>query len=557
MIALTAVIVLHLARVQLVDYATYRESADEQRLRIIAVGDGARGSIYDRNGHLLAGNGVRYAIEAAPAYVTDPATAAAALSPVLERPAEELEELLEGDGLWVQVAAQVSKETGERVAELGLLGITVRPAWIREYPEGDLAAHVLGFCTMEITGYYGVEGYYDAVLRPPQVERTPVPVDTANEEVPWAVEPMVLPAPATSLELTIDRTVQALAEEELMRSVLQFQAKGGTIIVMDPDTFEILAMTSLPSYDPNHYTDYYGWGEPPFSDPAVSQQYEPGSIFKVFTIAAALDSRMVSTGSVYNDTGRIEVGGREIRNSLGRALGEQTVADIMIKSLNVGAAWLTTQMGPDVFYRYVRAFGFGSPTGVDLAAEAWGQVWLPQDVENWHDSNLGTNAFGQGLAVTPLQLATALATIANDGVRLQPRIVARQMLADGESVSTEPVFQARVISPETAQTVTALMVRTIEESVVNARADGYRVAGKTGTAEIPVPGGYDPNGSIATFGGFGPVPDPQFVILVKLDRPATSEWAFQTAAISFGRLAEELFRLSGIPAQQLGVAEAL
>jgi cell division protein FtsI/penicillin-binding protein 2 len=555
MAALALVIVVHLARIQVADHGDYVDDAREQRVRTVVMADAPRGAIYDRNGHMLAGNGVRYAVEAAPAYVADPLAVAEQVAPILERPVAEIEALLEGDGLWVQLAAQVSKQAGEQIAELGLLGIYVRPTWVREYPEGDLAAHMLGFCTVEITGYYGVEGYYDTLLRPETVtwER---PVDTANEQIPWAVKPFVMPDPAASLVLTIDRTMQALVEQELMRSTIEFGAQGGTIIVMDPNTFEILAMASLPSYDPNHYTDYYEWGEPPFADPAVSQQYEPGSIFKLITIAAALDSRLVWTGSTYNDTGRIEVGGREIRNSLGRVPGEQTVADIMIKSLNVGAAWLSTQMGPDVFYRYVRAFGFGSPTGVDLAGEAWGTVWLPQDVENWHDSNLGTNAFGQGLAVTPLQLATALATIANDGVRLRPRIVAQQTGPDGQVISSEPAFEARVISPETADTVTKLMVRTIEESVTNARVNGYRVAGKTGTAQIPVPGGYDPSGTIATFGGFGPLPDPQLVILIKLDRPSTSEWAFQTAATSFGRLAEQLFVLQGIPPQELAIAEA-
>jgi len=549
------VIVVHLVRVQVVDHDDYEEWAHDQRVRLVVMADAPRGAIYDRDGNMLAGNGVRYAIEAAPAYVSDPLAVAEQVAPILEQPVKEIRDLLEGDGLWVQLAAQVSKEAGEQVAELGLLGITVRPTWVREYPEGDLAAHVLGFCTVEITGYYGVEGFYDTTLRPQPVEWEG-PVDTANEQIPWAVAPIVLPDPATSLVLTIDRTMQAFAEQELMRSILQFDAQGGTIIVMAPDTFEILALASLPSYDPNNYADYYAWGEPPFAAPAVSEQYEPGSIFKVITIAAALDSGLVWQGSVYNDTGRIEVGGREIRNSLGRVAGEQTVADIMIKSLNVGAAWLSTQMGPDVYYRYVRAFGFGSATGVDLAGEAWGQLWLPQDVENWHDSNLGTNAFGQGLAVTPLQMATAVATLANDGIRLRPRIVAQQIQPDGEVITFQPAFEARVISPQTADIVSELMARTVEESVRDALVEGYRVAGKTGTAQIPVPGGYDPNETIVTFVGFGPVPDPEVVILVKLDRPGTSQWAFNTAAVSFSRLAGRLFGLLGIPPQQLSVAEA-
>ena len=250
MAALTLVIVVHLARVQVADHSDYADDAKEQRVRSIVMADAPRGAIYDRNANMLAGNGVRYTVEAAPAYVADPLAVAEQVAPILEQPVDEIEALLEGDGLWVQLAAQVSKQAGEQIAELGLLGIYVRPTWVREYPEGDLAAHLLGFCTVEITGYYGVEGYYDTMLRPETVAWKG-PVDTANEQVPWAVEPIVMPDPATSLVLTIDRTMQAIVEQELMRSILQFGAQGGTIIVMDPDTFEILAMASLPSYDPN------------------------------------------------------------------------------------------------------------------------------------------------------------------------------------------------------------------------------------------------------------------------------------------------------------------
>jgi len=338
--------------------------------------------------------------------------------------------------------------------------------------------------------------------------------------------------------------------------VQEYQAEGGTIIVMDPRTFEILALASLPDYDPGRYTDFFSQNPLPFEDPAVSQQYEPGSVFKVLTVAAALDAGLVTPETIYYDSGWIEVGGQMIQNASHAAYGERTVADVLIESLNVGAAWLSTQMGPDVFYRYVRAFGIGRPTGVDLAGEISGQLWLPDDYEHWHDSNLGTNAFGQGVAVTPLQMIAAVATVANDGARLRPRIVAQRVEPDGTVSTLQPVVEAQVISPQTARTLTEVMVRVVEEGVAQARVEGYRVAGKTGTAQIPIPGGYDKEGTIASFVGFGPVPDPQLIILVKLDRPKTSSWASQTAAPAFRRLAARLFVVLGIPPDGVAVAEA-
>jgi cell division protein FtsI/penicillin-binding protein 2 len=214
------------------------------------------------------------------------------------------------------------------------------------------------------------------------------------------------------------------------------------------------------------------------------------------------------------------------------------------------------QMERDTFYRYLQAFGIGRSTGVDLAGEVDGQLWLPDDIEEWHDSNLGTNSFGQGLATTPLQVIVAAATVANDGTRLRPHIVDRHVAFDGTVSVFQPVEEAQVISPETARTVTDIMVRVVEEGVPQSRVMGYRVAGKTGTAQIPIAGGYDPEGSIVSFVGFGPVPDPQFVVLVRLDRPQTSPWASQTAALSFQRIAQRLFVILGIPPENVAVAEA-
>ncbi len=554
LIGILLVIVAQLAQVQIVHHRFYKEWGEWQGVRTIVMTESPRGMIRDRDGHLLAGNAVLYSVEAAPPYVVDAEAVAAELGPLLHLPTAHIVQSLKSEEMWVQVAAQVSKEVGEQIAKLMLQGIAVEPLWTREYPEGRLASHLLGFCNAEGECFYGVEGFHDALLQPEHVEWQG-PVDLYSEPLPWAASPVVLPKPGTDLVLTLDRTVQALVEEELARSVQEYQAEGGTIIVMNPRTFEILALASLPNYDPGRYINFFGPNPPIFGDPAVSQQYEPGSVFKVLTVAAALDAGLVTPETIYHDPGWIEVGGQVIRNASYQPDVERTVTDILVESLNVGAAWLSTQMGPDVFYRYVQAFGIGQPTGVDLAGEISGQLWLPDDYEHWHDSNLGTNAFGQGVAVTPLQMITAVATVANDGTRLRPYIVAQRIGPDGAVSTPQPVVEAQVISSQAARTLAEMMVRVVEDGVVQARVEGYRIAGKTGTAQIPIPGGYDKDGTITSFVGFGPVPDPQLIILVKLDRPKTSSWASQTAAPAFQRLASRLFVVLGIPPEGMAVAE--
>jgi cell division protein FtsI/penicillin-binding protein 2 len=556
LIALLLVIVAQLVQVQVISHGFYLDWAREQYKRPVVVVEPPRGVIRDRNGHLLAGNSVMYSIEADPRYVDDPQATAAELSVLLHMPSTEIERLLsKKDAKWVLINGKVSKDLGEEIAAKRLQGITVRSLWIREYPEGRLASHVLGFCNAVGECSYGVEGFYDSLLRPEDAEGEEQS-DPLSDEVLWIGPPVVFPDPGMELVLTLDRTVQMLAEEELERSVEEYQAEGGTIIVMDPRTFEILALASIPNYAPGSFFDFADQTPLPFEDPATSLQYEPGSIFKVLTVAAALDSGTVTPETTYYDTGETEVGGQVIKNASREAYGEQAVSDVLIKSLNVGTAWLSTQMGPDTFYHYVRAFGIGQPTGIDLAGEVSGQLWLPGDFDNWHDANLGTNSFGQGLAVTPIQMVTAVATVANDGIRLRPHIVGRCIAADGTAIVSQPVVEAQPISASTAQQLSEMMVRVVEEGAPGAKVEGYRVAGKTGTAQIPIPGGYDKQRTIASFVGFGPVPDPQFVILIKLDRPKTSTWAVDTAAPAFSRLASRLFVVLDIPPESGAVAEA-
>jgi cell division protein FtsI/penicillin-binding protein 2 len=291
----------------------------------------------------------------------------------------------------------------------------------------------------------------------------------------------------------------------------------------------------------------------------VSVAYEPGSVFKVITVASALDSGSVGPDWSYYDSGSIEYGGVIIQNSDRQPHGTQNLYGVISHSLNVGVATLTTQwMGHDVFYQYVRNFGFGRTTGIGLAGEASGLVHMPTDW-NWTDSFLATNAFGQGIAVTPIQLATAVSALANHGTMMSPYIVAERRYPDGRIVTTSPRELGQPVKPATADLVVDIMENAVEQSITGAQVPGYRIAGKTGTAQIPVSGGYDPVEVITSFVGFGPLPDPEVLIYVKLERPQVPlhlRWGTQTAAPLFQRVASRLFVLLDIPPASTEAADS-
>jgi cell division protein FtsI/penicillin-binding protein 2 len=335
--------------------------------------------------------------------------------------------------------------------------------------------------------------------------------------------------------------VQYILWRELKAALEKYRAVSGTIVVLDPRTGAVLGAASLPSYDPNRYEQ----AEPIlYDDPVVSQEYEPGSVFKVITMAAGLDSGLVTPDSTYEDTGKVEIAGAVIENWDRLAHGRATMTEVLALSLNTGAVYVSTTLGPDLFYKYVAAFGFGAPTGIDLEAEADGIVKVPGD-GSWYEADLATNAFGQGLAVTPLQMALSFAAIANDGLLMRPYLV-EAISSGGELRTIEPRSARQVVTPETARTLIGMMVEAVEKETASARVPGYTVAGKTGTAQIPIPGGYHPSDTIASFVGFLPADDPQLCILVKIDRPKASQWGSQVAAPVFSRVATELVLLLGI-----------
>jgi cell division protein FtsI/penicillin-binding protein 2 len=341
--------------------------------------------------------------------------------------------------------------------------------------------------------------------------------------------------------------LQTEVEEILFDAVQANGAASGTIVVLDPRNGEILAMASTPEFNPNEY-----WrlleiftGNVPFNR-AVSQAYEPGSVFKVLTMAAALDSGTVTPETTFLDQGAIEVGGRIIRNWDNSAWGQQTMLGCLQHSLNVCLAWVATQVGPSTYYDYLNRFGIGQRTWVDIAFEAQGRIRLPNKDPNWTMSDLGTNAFGQSVAVTPLQLAIAISAVPNDGEMMTPHVV-WAIIKDGVQYQTPLRSLGQPISQETAKTLNEMLALSLEEESSYALVTGYRVAGKTGTAQIPIPGGFDPQLTNASFVGWGPVDDPRFLVFVWLEKPRTSPWGSVVAAPVFREVVERLVVYLNLP----------
>lgn len=532
-----------------------------------------RGEIYDRNGNLLAGNRTVYEIGLDMASVADGdekaiALALSALVGADHNRVLEIIDLAREQGLVYAVAVDyvlpekvdllraynVNLPAEEEDSFLcsndpALSALICRPHLARSYPERDLASNILGFVTQDSNGNFGIEQQYQDLLAG-LPENIWVPTDPNRvQELPQ------IPGGA-SLVLTIDREVQAMVEDILDEHVATTASESGTAIVMDPQTGEILAMTSTPRLDLNDYTDYVNvFDENKPYNRAVGQIYEPGSIFKMITMAAAIDLGLVTPETPFLDTGVFYYGGITIRNWNGQAWGEQTMLGCMQHSLNVCLASVGERVGQENFYRYVKNFGFGFPTGIDLFNEASGTLRTP-DETGWYPADLATNTFGQGLAVTPIQMLMASTAFVNDGKMVIPHLV-KAVVQDGSQYNLSPQYAGAPISAETAATMTEMLADSLEFESSLALVPGYRLAGKTGTAQIPTPAGtYDLNQTNTSFVGWGPVDDPQFMVFVWLERPETSIWASEVAAPLFADIVERLVVLMNIPPDQMRLANA-
>jgi len=494
-----------------------------------------RGIIYDRHGAVIAANGADFQIGATPNMVTDPEELATALAPVIDVQRYQLLAKLQEKRPYVSISGRVSPEIAETIRQLPYRdGLQIEPLARRIYPQGMLMSHTLGYVNFEGHGRSGIEGFYDRELAGEAARQT---VNLS----PLAVHEEVDAREGADMVLTIDRTVQYTVERNLREALAEYGATGGSIIVMDPRTGEILAMASEPGFDPYLF---YETDPDLILHPAVSKQFEPGSVLKLITMAAALDSGTVTPDSTYYDSGEIYVGGHRTVNWTRLAHGTVDMTTLLAQSLNVGAATLAVWMGTDTYYDYMQRFGFGQPTGIDIMAEASGTMPLPGE-SNWEESFLATNSYGQSLAVTPIQMITAIAAIANEGKMMQPFLV-KEIRRGNETYIHQPTVISQPISKETAQQLTAMATNALRSEVPISQVEGYPVAGKTGTAQIPENGIYLPDAVIGTFIGWLPADSPELIIYVKLDRPEIL-WGSQTAAPTFSKLARELVVLLDIP----------
>ncbi|HEY5901126.1 MAG TPA: penicillin-binding protein 2 [Anaerolineales bacterium] len=516
-----------------------------------------RGEIYDRNGHLLAGNRTVYEIGVNLAGLKDPKAVAAAVSAQLgldyntligqmTEPPAGLSYLVladyvdAGPALALQTMKKEMQDKAPEGALGPLTGLEFKAHPQRSYPEKSLAANILGFVNREGRGYFGVEEKYNDLLagNPVQVM---VPVDPNQAvDIPHVPD-------GTTLVLTINRDLQAASEEILDKSLKTYGADDGTIIILDPSSGEILAMAATPRMDLNQFWDYGAvYHNATDFNPAISKPYEPGSVFKILTMAAALDNGTVTPGTSFLDTGAIMVGGATLHNWDGGAWGPQDMTGCLQHSLNVCLAWVATSLGAEKFYGYMNRFGLGHLTGVDLAGESAGRLKIPGD-SDWYPVDLGTNSFGQGVAVTPLQLMMAATSIANHGRTVTPHVL-HAMMREGRQYSVPPQYAGSPITAQTADTLTGMLAVSLEQESSNALVPGYRIAGKTGTAQIPTDSGYyDPSSTNASFIGWGPVDNPRFMIYVWLEKPSASIWGSQTAAPVFAEMAQKTVILLDIP----------
>ena len=523
------------------------------------------GVIVDRDGNLLAADRFTYRITATPKFIapSDFGDISHRLAASIGVPPLQIENQLTqnsgGDYLIIaphidfdqgqQLLAERQQRMAERDFLLEHIHIAARPR--RFYPQGILASQVLGFLNAERVPVLGLERYYRNFLSSDGVGLPPgnqLPRSELDENVL-----RFLPrGNGKGLVLTIDRTIQHIIEEELRLGVGLYRAEAGTVIVMDPKTGAILGMANWPTFDGNGFED----GDPnTFTNVAISAQFEPGSVFKLITVAAALDVDAVESSTVFVDTGAIAVEGHTVQNSDRKAVGALTVADAMAHSNNVITVQIAQEVGAETFYDYVTRFGFGADTLIDLSGEVAGQV-RNTDVPNWGVSDLATNSFGQGIAVTPLQMLCAVAAIANEGKLMRPYIVHSRVAGDYAMV-TQPTMVYQVIQPQTAIKMKDMMVHVVNTGNQMAQVSGYSIAGKSGTAEIATDEGYIQDETIASFIGYAPADDPQFVMLVKLDRPdpGISRWAAYTATPIFSRIAHRLFEHMNIPPDEVRLSD--
>lgn len=496
-----------------------------------------RGTIYDSNRKILASNQITYTLCVQPKDIQDKKQVIFIIDAITHLGEATISAKIDDTKVWAAVTSGISKEQKGQIEMAQQPGICFEEERSRYYPEASLSAHLLGFTGKDTNGtpvgYFGVEGFYDKDLTGlPGVETSER--DLLGRPIFFGTQEKINSENGRDLIMSVNTSVQKIVKTKLQKAFEHYDVKAGCAIFADPYTMAILALSCLPDFDPQ---TYYDASNALYMNPAISTVYEPGSTFKPLIMAASIEEKVITPDSTYQEDGPVRVGDYQIRTWNNKYEGNITMTRILEKSSNVGMVYIGSKLGDEKMYDYIQKYGLGKTTGIDLQGESSG-VMRPKN--NWYPIDYATITFGQGIATTPIQMIRALSAVINGGNVLQPYVVSEIDQAGVKKVREKTVVR-RVISEKTSAAMRKMLVSVVENGEVKwAKPKGYTFGGKTGTAQIPIAGHYDPTKTIASFMGFVPADHPKFIGMIILKEPQSSQWGSETAAPLFFDIAKDL-----------------
>ena len=504
-----------------------------------------RGEIKTSDGFTIAADKLAYLVYANPKVVKEKDQESDELGKFLDIKSATVSALLSLDKFWVPIKSNVDNSVKEKIAARKIPGVGFEQQTVRFYPEASMAAQLLGFVGKDENGndegYFGLEGYYNRLLSGKNGYSIIVH-DASGHPILAKMNNSTVKVDGSDLVLHIDRRIQYMLDTELKKGISTYGAKSGMAAIMDPKTGAILAMSSFPNFDPSNFQKF---SESTYINPFITSTYEPGSTFKPIIMSAAMDAGLIQPDTQCNICGGpVSIGGYQLHTWNDHYFPNTTMTDVIVHSDNTGMVFVSQKLGLDRILNYMNKFGIGDMTGIDLQGEEAPNL---RPANQWYPIDVATASFGQGIVVTPIELLDAVSAIANNGKRMEPQVVAAVQTADGQTIPIQPKELDQPISQTSAQVMTQIMVDAANEGEASfARLKGYNIAGKTGTASIPVAGHYDPTKTIASFVGFGPAEDPKFVMLVVLNQPSSSIYGAETAAPVFYAVAKDILMYYGI-----------
>lgn len=503
-----------------------------------------RGKIKTSDGFPLVANKISYVVFANPREIRDKNNVLDVLSPILKEDTASLSSKMSLDKSWVSLKKNIDIKTKQEIEKFNLKGIGFDQRFSRFYPEASMAAQLVGFVggnDSEQKGYFGLEGYYDRLLRGKEGYISEIH-DALGNPILLKRQENLKGTDGSNIILTINRSIQFLVEEKIKKGIEKYGASGGMVGIMDPRSGDILAMASFPSFLPNNFQEY---DQNLYKNPFISNTFEPGSTLKPIIMASALDANLITPFTrcpiCY---GPVQIGEYSLHTWNDKYYKDTNMIDVIKHSDNTGMVFVAQKLGVDRMISYLDRFGIGKMTDIDLQGESLSPL-KPRNT--WYGVDLATTGFGQGISVTPIELLVAFSSLANKGELMQPRVVKATESPNGEIFEIPSKVKGHPISQNVAKIMTEILVNAVEKGEANwTKLKGYRIAGKTGTASIPVAGHYDPDITITSFIGFAPADDPKFAMLVILDKPVTSIYAAETAAPVFFDIARDLLSYYGI-----------